>query len=311
MRTFIDGNGNDSTAAVLAYLATNRQLQFADLYVINTAPQYSGQYLGKTFLLTDYAAPLKWNYKGMFRTAVVSRGEVESKIGLEADVLEVTWAPRTAVLAKDSGGNVILTALQGFGAGIFDNGILEVWRCLMPSTGDCNTFGACCMFAGRIGDLEPNRLAVKISVISRLENLNVQVPLNVVEPGNVLAQYSPGILPTGAPPSLTIAAGSTLAKVYADAAGSTPIADLYDGGYLIFTSGKLAGHYVEVESQDVGAGHWTFYLQIPLPFAPSAADTIAGYIPVPTDYATASSLAGGYNGFPYVPVPIDSAMLIC
>lgn len=324
MRKFIDGNGAVSTSHadrvaqgngalpdVLTYMAANRHLTLADLYVINTAPQYAGQYLGQQFLLTDYPAPLKWNYRGTFKTADISRGEVKSKIGLEADTLQINWSPQASdVLATDSGGNPLLTVLQAFRAGIFDNGTIEVWRCIMPTPGDCNTLGACCMFGARMGDVESDSLTAQITALSRLELLDVQVPLALIEPGNILAQYSPGILPTGAPPSLTMAAGSTANKIYADAAGSTPSADLYEGGYLIITSGKLAGHYVDIESQDVEGAHWTFYLQIPLPFAPASGDTIAGYIAVPVDYETAKASPGGYAGWPNVPVPIDSAMLI-
>jgi hypothetical protein len=305
MRQFIAGDGSNSTAAVQAYLAANRQFLFADLYIINTAPQYSGKYLGQTFFLTDYPSPLQWSYKGTFKTAVISRGEVESKIGLEASTLDVTWTPQGVealspdVLAVDGTGNVLLTALQGFGAGIFDNGQLEVWRCVMPTIGDCNTYGACCMFGGRIGNLAPDRLNAKITVHSRLDALNVQVPTNMIEPGNVTAQYSPGVVPIGAPASLTIAAGSTATEIFADAGGSTPASDVYDGGYIVFTAGKLAGHYASLARQDVEGGHWAFYLEIPLPFVPQVGDTLTGYVAAAVDPA-----------FPYVPVPINSAILI-
>ncbi len=113
-------------------------------------------------------------------------------------------------LAFDGSGNIVLTALQGFGFGVFDNATVELWRCLMPTLGDCNTLGACMMFAGRIGNLEPDRLKVKITVNSRLELLNVQVPTNIIEPTNVLAQYSvrPACRRTG-PTSFTVTSGSS------------------------------------------------------------------------------------------------------
>src|SRR5215813_5273057 len=120
MRKFVDGNSNDSTSAVLAHLASHRELRLADLYVINTAPSYSGQYLGKQFLLTDHPAPLRWNPRGMFQPAAISRNEVESKIGLEADTLEVTWSPKNSDVLAVDGVTVLLSALQGFGAGVFD-----------------------------------------------------------------------------------------------------------------------------------------------------------------------------------------------
>jgi hypothetical protein len=313
MRTFFDGNGNDSTSAVLAHLAAHRALTVADLYIINTAPSYTGQYLGKQFLLTDYPSQLNWNFKGVFSPAAISRNEVESKIGLEADTLEVTWSPRlTDILADDGSGPppvTLLTALQGFGAGVFDNGILEVWRCVMPTPGDCNTLGACLMFGGRIGDLEPDRLAVKITVQSRLEVLNVQVPTNVIEPTNILAQYSTGFIPAGAPSSFAVVAGTTVAKVFADASPTMP-QGTYDSGYIVFTGGKLAGTYRAVRAQTVESGHHAFYLLEPLPFVPAVSDLLGAFAPIPRDFQGAIDAGQAVAAFPFVPSPVNSAVVI-
>ena len=315
MRKFIDGNGNDSTAAVLAYLAAHRTLLLADLYVINTAPTYAGNYLGKQFLLTDYPAPLNWDYRGTFRPAAISRSEMESKIGLEADTLEVTWAPlgpesvNANLLAVDASGNSLLSALEGFGAGVFDDGVLEVWRCVMPAPGDCNTLGACLLFSGRIGDLEPDRLAVKITVMSRLEVLNIQVPTNLIEPTNILAQYSTGVNPAGGPSSFAIFAGSSASKVFADATPTMP-ADTYDAGYIVITGGKLAGTYRGVRQQTIESGHHAFYLVEPLPFAPTAGDTLQAFIAVPPDLAGAQAADLAVAAFPFVPNPVSSPVVI-
>jgi hypothetical protein len=329
VRAFIDGSGADSTTAVRAYLASHRQLNIADLYVINTAPNYTGHYLGKQFLLTDYGSPLKWTYKGTFSPAVISRGEVESKIGLEADTLDITWSPLdTDVLA--SGGSpsaTILTALQGFGCGIFDNATVEVWRCLMPAPGEsvgspaitaklgnCDVFGACLMFAGRVGDTEPDRQSVKISVVSRIETLNIQVPTNLIEPTNILAQYLTGQIPAGGPSSMSVVGGSTVIKVYADDTGSPVVtmpAGTYDSGYIVFGgSSHLAGTYRGVRVQTVETGHHAFYLYEPLPFTPTAGDTITAYVPIARDYAGAIASGVGYAGFPYVPNAINSSVVI-
>lgn len=329
MRTFYDGSGSDSSSMVRSYLASHRQLMMADLYVIRTAPCYSGEYLDKTFLLTDYYSPLKWNYKGTFTPAVISRGEVESKIGLEADTLEITWSARdTDILA--SGGSPVTTLLsvrQGFAAGVFDNGTVEVWRCLMPNAGesvgspaitakhgDANIFGACMMFGGRIGDIKPDRQGVTMTIVSRMETLNIQVPTNLVEPTNILAQYLTGEIPSGGPASMAVVSGSTVDKVYADDTASPMVtmdAGTYDSGYIRFTgSGKLSGHFAPVRAQTVESGHHAFYLYGSLPFAPSAGDTLTAYIPIPRDFATAFSGSNGFAGFPFVPNPTNSSVVI-
>jgi hypothetical protein len=328
MRTFINGAGTDSTSLVRDYLASHRQLLLCDLYVIRTAPCYAGQYLDQTFLLTDFEAPLKWDHKGTFQKAVISRGEVESKIGLEADSLDITWSPLDSQVLASGGSplTTLLTVLQGFNAGIFDNGTVEVWRCVLPNPGDligspavaakfgdANTFGACMMFGGRIGDIKPDRQSVTMTVISRMETLNIQVPTNLIEPTNILAQYLTGQLASAGPASAAVVAGSTVNKIYADGTGSpiiTAPAGTYDSGYLRFSSGKLAGHFVGVRAQTIESGHHAFYLYGKLPFPPSVGDTLIPYIPIPRDFASASASANGYAGFPFVPNPTNSAVVI-
>lgn len=319
MRTFYDGNGSDSTVAVLAHLAAHRALYIADLYVINTAPQYAGQYLGKQFLLTNWAHSLVWNGSGprstkagnRFFPATISRGQVESKIGLEAQTLDVTWSPNDSdILAQDGSPlSTVLTALQGFGCGVWDNGVLELWRCVMPTPGDCNTLGACLMFSGRIGDIEIDRLSVKISVLSRMEVLNIQVPTNVIEPTNIFAQYSTGLIPAGAPAGFSIVGGTTVNKIFADASPLMP-AETYDAGYIVVTAGLLAGTYRGVRTQTIESGHNAFYLLDPLPFLPHAGDGMQAYAPIPRDYAGAVADGVEVDLLPFVPSPVNSVIVI-
>lgn len=314
MRSFINGSGVDVTAAVNAYLATHRApLLFADLYQINTAPQYAGQYLGRTFMLTDYPSPLNYGYVGVFNTANIKREGVKSKIGLEVITVSTTWAPRsTDILATDGSGNTILTALQGFRYGLFQNATVNIYRCLMPTVGDCNTFGACLLFSGRIGQSAPDRMKVVFAVNSRTELLNVQIPTNTIEPTNILAQYSVGTLPPNGPTSFTVESGSTQNIIYAIGSntGYVPTNGTYNSGYLVFTSGKLAGHYAKVFQQTIDVGEHAFYLQDPLPFAPTVGDTLGAFIYIPPDQDTAVAQGSPYEGWPFVPVPVNSTVVI-
>ncbi len=319
MRKFIAGDGSDSTAAVRAHLAAHRQLHVADLFVITTAPNYRSFYLDRTFLLTDRGEPLQWNYRGLFKPAVIERTEVESKIGLAADKLEVTWSPQDAdVLATDGSGNTLLTVLQGFGSGVFDNGAVEVWRCVMPAIGDAQTLGACLLFSGRIGDISPDRLKAAMTIMSRLEVLNEMVPTNQIEPTNIIAQYTTGQVLNGGPPSFTLVAGSTAQILFADPStppgiGYHPSNDSWTDGYVVMSSpGKLAGAYRGVRAQTYTGvlGHHVFYLSEPLPFAPQVGDTFQAFIFVPPDRAGAVTQASDYAGFPYVPSPINSSVIM-
>jgi hypothetical protein len=284
VRTFLNGAGEDSTAAVLAYLAVHRELTFADLYLISTSPCYAGEFLGQTFLLTDYPSPLMWG-ASTFVPADISRDAVESKIGLDAASVDVQWGTRSSdVLASN------LSVLQGFFAGCFDNGTVEIWRCIMPTPGDCNSLGACLMFSGRITNLALDRMITKFTVLSRMETLNVQVPTNLIEPGNILTQYSVGVLPLDGPPAFTILAGSTASKILADPtttpAGYVAANDTYDMGYIVIGTGaQLGGSYGGIRMQTIESGHHAFYLSQPLPFAPTAGDSMNALIPVAAGYS--------------------------
>jgi hypothetical protein len=268
--------------------------------------------LGKRFLLTEYPSSLVWDYKGKFLPAVISRGEVESKIGLEADTVAITWSPKDSDVLGDGE----ISALAAFGFGLFDNGTVEVWRCVMPrpgdlvgspeepaKLGDCNTFGATLMFSGRIGDLTPDRAKVVMTVLSRMETLNVEVPTNIIEPTNVFAYCGVGQIPTGGAPSFNVSAGSTALVVYGDPATDE---DLYDGGYLVFGEGSnLCGVHARILLQSVVEGHNAFYLSEALPFAPTPGDTVVGYVGLPLDAS-----GSPYGGYRWAPSPDNSAVII-
>lgn len=311
MRTYLDGNGDDSTAAVQAYLAAHRQLQKANLFVISPGPNFAGCALGKQWLLTDWAAPLKYTRLGTFATANIKRGGVESKIGLETTTVKVTWSPRPTDIHLQSG-PVTLTALQAFMADVFDNGTIYVYRCVMPTPGDANTLGACLLFGGNVGDVEAGRSSIDVDVNSRTELLNAQIPPNVVEPTNILAQYSIGAFPTGfaTPPKFTVLSGNRSVIYASPASGFDPTIGLYDFGHLAFhPPSLLGGIFRSIRRFTQVSGVWTFYLYEPLPFAPSGADQFTPLLPVPRDLAGAAALNEGtpigkvYAGFPYVPAP--------
>jgi hypothetical protein len=307
MRKYVAGNGSDSSAAARAYKLANRaSLRLPQLYVIRTAPQFTGYAMGKTFLLTDWPSPLVWSgltgSASTFKPANISRGQIESRIGLEAQTVDVTWTPKVSdVLAVDGSNNTLLTALEGFSAGIFDNADVEIWEAVMLPGGDCETLGATCLFGGRIGAQDPDALKCKFTVTSRCEAFTTQIPTVTVEAAGITAQYLPGVVPDGAPSSLTVASGSTAALVLATAGGSTPAAGVYDGGYIEFTAGQLGGFTADILSAGPESGSpstWAFVLERPLPFAPAAGDTLTGYLYAPAEPA-----------FPYLPSPINTAMM--
>jgi hypothetical protein len=315
VRTYINGAGADSTAAVLAYLAANRSLKRADLYVISPGPNFAGCALNKSWLLTNWPSPLTYTPLKTFSPANIKRDGVKSKIGLEADQLKLTWYPVGTEMQLQSGG-ISLSLLQAFQGDVFDGGMISIYRVEMPTPGDCNTLGACLLFQGNIGDVEAGRSSIEISVNSRVELVNAQVPSNTVESTNVGAQYSIGAFPAGqaTPPAFAVAADTTLtvlqAAVYGSPSGFSPQNGDYDFGYLAFhPPGLLGGIYRDIRRSLFSSGVAEFYLYEPLPFLPASGDLFTPLLPVPRDYAGAVALNESSPqwkispGFPYVPSP--------
>jgi hypothetical protein len=288
MRSFTDGNGNNSTAAVQAHLATHRQLLCADLFQIKTLVQ--GAPWSKNLLLTTAQVPLQWNQLGLFLPARLKRGSVQSKIGLEAVTLDLEWYLLPTDMMYGS-----CTMLQAFQAGLWDNGTVSLYRAVLPAINDCNTYGACQMFTGRIADQTMTRTGVQLKVNCPLELLDMQLPLNLIEPGNPAAQYAAGQPPSGctAAPVFTVQAG-TVSTSMVLAECTTPNLSgassgylfgdgIFDFGYIQFTSGSCQGMIVTVRRSAGNPsgldGFNQFYLYGSLPWLPAAGDTFIALVP--------------------------------
>jgi hypothetical protein len=284
MRAFTDGNGNDSTSAVKAYLAAHRSLLCADLFEIKTMVQ--GAAWSKDLLLTTFDRPLAWSHIGTFAPARLKRGTVESAISLEATSLDLEWYlwPTDMMFGSTS-------MLASFAAGVWDNGVVRLFRTVMPTLGDCNTFGACELFTGRIADVTITRTGVQIKVNCPLELLEQQIPANLIEPGNPAAQYGLGqplagltsapVFEAGGSSTPLVVVGSCMAPVNGQLFG----ADIFDFGYIQFTSGDCQGMLATVRRSAVKDGLNWFYLYDALPWTPQAGDSFNAYVP----FARASS----------------------
>lgn len=325
MRTFTDGNGNDSTAAVQAYLAANQSLRFADLYLIGEVEDPLATWL------TNYESDLVWSAManlaagaGSFKHSAIKRDRIASKFGLEVQTLSVTWSPQlTAFGTTPAAANPYQKAQAGF----YDNMTFRLWRAVLPTPGDCNTYGATPWFGGRIASAEISRGQIKFKINSFLDVLNQKVPPNVIEASNALAGFSGGVpvladsetsLPTfevvvpsssNPPLSPTIFLGQCLTptanKVYND--------NRFALGYLQFLPGStLAGFWSPVASNlFYDAGHGVHYNQFQVfgafPWAPSPGDKFYASTQMPPDYAGALAVGAGFKGFPFVPAPTTAA----
>jgi hypothetical protein len=310
MRTFIAGDGTDSTSRVNALLAAGSEFRFADLYAIgaNEDPQ--------TLWFTDWDGPLTWPVYSdrPFSPVVVERGGVRSEVGLKVQSIDVTWSPKLApFISGTSFANPYLQAQNGF----FDSRIFRLWRTVMPSPGDAYSLGACQYFGGRIAEIETSRGKIKFTVNCFLDVVNQKVPPNTIELSNTLAQYAGNVpvLVEGetAIPTFTVQDPSSTTIIMGDCIG--PTAHKIYGtnnlrkGFMVFLPGStLAGYWSVIGANaNFNAGGGIHYNQIqvysPFPEAPVVGDTFYISTQFPVDLATATAAGAAYFGFPYVPDP--------
>jgi hypothetical protein len=311
MRQCVGGSGADTTAAALAYLKAGNEFRLADLYLIGELEDPNA------IFVTDWPSPLLWPPWGTFQTTKISRGTVTSKIGLEVANLDVRWSPKLAAF-----GQTVATAnfYQKAGLGFYRNWRVRVWRTIMPTAGDANTYGAYELFGGRIAQAEVVRGQISFTLNSFLDCIDELVPPNVIENTNILAGYS-GATPVLADsetslPQFTVVAPTTTTKILAtcNSPSSGKIYDLnkLQFGYLVFKAGStLAGAFSPIaQNQDFNAGGGTHYNEFIVyqrfPWAPSVGDTFYVSAAFPLDQAAAAA-AGIYRGFKYVPSPETAA----
>jgi len=298
MKAVTGGDGQDTTSAALAHLAQNGALRLANLYLIGEADDPAALWL------TDYESPLLWSAWGTFLTTVITRGTVTSKVGLEIESLDLVWSPQNIVLTQS-----IATAspYQLARYGFFDNKRVRVWRCLMPTPGDANTFGAFPLFGGFIGDATVTDGSIKFSVNSYLYVINQKVPSGVIEVTNTTASYSGGAPPNGFTviPQFVIVTGSTPNLLICDQISPNPLGipsgGAFDDASVVFNGGAgatLQGQYSIVGNNGLftdghGVNHASISLFSPLPQAPTPG--------VDTFYVTGTVPSFGGKSFPYVP----------
>jgi len=299
----IGGDGLDTTAATKAYLLSHNQLFLANLFMIGDLEDPAAQ------LICDWEAPLSWPVYGTFKPGVTKRGQITSEIGLKVAALDLEWSPPVTAFTTDvASANPYQLAQLGF----YDNKIVRMWRTIMPTPGDANTYGACILFGGRVADCTVERGKIKFTVDSFLDVVNQLVPPNVIEVTNTLANYK-GATPVLADgetvvPTFTIAAGSNATNLLGICTAPTANKIYGDNklqfGYVVFTSGALAGFWSAIATSNnfqpiPGGPHYNqIIVYSPFPWDPTPGDTFYVSTHFPIEQAD-----GSYVGFPFVPAP--------
>lgn len=299
MKKCIGGNGQDTTAAVQSYLASNRQLLMRNLYLIGHAED------PYAIWLTDHESDLTWSYYDTpFLHAAVTRGTVSTKIGFDATSVDLTWAPKTPRTfgVTTATANPMQLAMLGF----YDNWPVRIWTVFMPTPGDANTLGACELFGGLLGNRSVDRDGIKWTVNSYLYVLDTKVPPNQIEMTNTLASFQGAIPPAGLTvvPTFEVAAvGTSTTSWSAACLGPTPgqlfANNTFQNGFLVFTGGTLEGFYSAVAADFTGGGFNIFEVFSPFPWPPTAGDTFYVSVASPIDQSQTTT----FKGFPFVPAP--------
>jgi len=315
LRKFLSGAGYDSTAAVLAYLAEGNQLLLADLVLIGEIEDPAAVWL------TSWNSPLAWPIYGTFQPATIKRGQVTSQIGLQVDTLAFSWSPPLTAF-----GTTAATAnpYQKAQSGIYDNELFRMWRAVMPTPGDCNTYGACEWFGGRVADVEIVRGQLNFTINSFLDVVNQKVPPNVIEVNNTLANYA-GATPVVVDAEVQVPqfevvtpggpAVSSATSIWATCLSPTPGKayglNKFQNGYMVFNPGSsLAGYWSPIYSSgnqtilSVDYNHFLVFGSFPWP--PTPGDTF--YCSTKPPISLQDAEAGfGYYGFAFVPQPEGAA----
>jgi hypothetical protein len=309
MRKVTGGNGQDTTAATQAYLQGAENPLIRHLYLIGEPEN------PQSIWMTDHEAPVSYKPWGIFYAAVVKRGTIACKAGLEVQNTSITWTPGalqggTAAFTQNTG---TASPLQLARLHVYDNWPVRIWKVFMPTPGDANTLGACEWFGGRVGSCTVGRSGITFNVDSFLNVVTQKLPANVIESTSTLAGYTGASLVAGetGQPTFVTFAGTTTDTLIADCLSPTANkiypGNIFVGGYAVFLAGAgatLAGIWSAIGQNGSyldgnGNSHSSFALYTALPWAPTPG--VDQFYVSPS--APINQADGDFFGFPFVPSP--------
>jgi hypothetical protein len=323
VRKFTDGSGSDSTATVQTYLQTASKPLIFSLIVIqlsrwnNTFGSAQSALFTSSFLLTDYLAALKYTPLGTFSAAVIKHNGINVGIGIEMSSFEVVWTPgpNDAVLPQQTvallGAFPAIDVLAGVDQGFFDAAWISVYKVVMPTPGDANTYGVTLLQRGVVDTATVNGKEITFSCVDPIAHVNNQVPSQLLGPNSRFSAVDP---------VLYAASDLFYSGVGYKSYGPQKIHFLnsalfisgkgdgyFDGGTFVWTTGALAGMARPIRKSLYVSGFYDLYLAQPFPFDPN--DFAPGYTFGLTAAASplrpATSGDTYYNGFPNQPNALD------
>ncbi len=279
-----------SASDALVALLNANQFVMADLYTITLAT-------GDAFYYADYDVDLVYGghvYKS--NDLQISRSGIRCVAGIEVDTLNVD-------IVADASHNMLgIPFLQVAHNGGLDGARMMVERVFMPLDNPTDTSaGGLLLFAGEINVDEIDRGMARLSVLSDLALLNVQMPRNIYQAGCLHTLFDVGCALSKAAwaATSTVAAGSTNTQINC---GLTQAADYFTLGTITFSSGPNAGVSRTVKAYSPGS----ITLSPPLKAVPTTGDAFTAYPGCDKQQSTCNTKFNNlprFRGFPYIPIP--------
>lgn len=273
-----------ATYALTNFLRSSAAFIFAELYTVTLVS-------GTVIRWTNGPASITYNgntYTALGPLISRSRAKVTSKLEVSTMTVEL----KGAVLI----GSTPLPAAASNGT--FDGARINVVKLVMPTYGD-TSLGHVEVFTGRVSSVEPSYSAVRLTVKSELETLNVAWPRNLIQPGCTNTLYGPGCDVNRAAYQVSGFPSSGTLNTVTAALGKP--AGWFDLGVITFTSGALIGIQRTVKSWDGS----TATLSLPLPVSPvgCAFVIVPGCDKTKTTCSNKFQNLAHFRGCPFVPKP--------
>ncbi|OIR10971.1 hypothetical protein GALL_71420 [mine drainage metagenome] len=288
-----------ASSALIAYLGSNSQLVFADLYTftLSAGANVSGGAFNGSGVVVRYAdfdADVVYN-GNTFKHGdlVLTRDKVGCKMGLTVDQIKITAAPLASSVING------VPFLKAATMGMLDGARLQLDRVFFQSGA---VVGGYLNFSGIVGDVNATRSSAEITVNSDIFLLNINMPRNLYMPTcqHTLFDADCALVKSAFANAGTAQAGSSATQVVC--AGMNSSQAYFDAGTITFTGGAYNGVSRTVRNYSGGA----FQLLLPLPGAPAVGDTFNAY---PGCAKTSGVCTNKFNnvanfkGFELIPLP--------
>lgn len=227
---------------------------------------------------------------------IISRDGVSFSLGIEVDNLSLN------IDTTDDQYFDNVRVVQAFHNGQMDGARFSLDRIFLDINVPTDTSaGALKLFEGRIVQPEFDRNSISVSVVSDFDDLNVQMPRNLYQPGcsNTLFDNSCGLLRDNFAVNTTIEANSNTSRILCTL---TQPQGWFTQGVVEFLDGGNKGLKRTIRLHESG----TLVLTLPLLEAPEAGQKIKVYPGCDKRLDTCTNRFNNRNRFagkPFIPVP--------